>query len=73
MHNAERQQYQRDMRRATEIMDRMRDEDPAAWREYRSELSTFEAVTAGDGLTDAASEWPEYDEVGRTPTAEPGR
>src|SRR5215470_4286713 len=35
---AEREQYQREMRRANEVMDRMRGEDPAAWQEYLSEL-----------------------------------
>jgi hypothetical protein len=61
---AEREQYQRDMRRANEVMDRMRREDPAAWREYVSELGAFEDGTASDGLTAAASDWPEYNDAG---------
>jgi hypothetical protein len=61
---AEREQYQRDMRRANEVMDRMRHEDPAAWREYVSELGAFEAGTASDGLSAAASDWPEYNDAG---------
>ena len=48
---AEREQYQREMRRANEVMDRMRGEDPAAWQEYLSELGAFEAGAARDGLT----------------------
>ena len=35
---AEREQYQRDMRRANEIMDQMQRDDPQAWHEYLSEL-----------------------------------
>jgi hypothetical protein len=72
---AEREQYQRDMRRANEIMDQMRQDDPAAWQEYLSELSEFEAGTARDGLTAAASDWPEYndpDEAGSGTGAVPG-
>jgi hypothetical protein len=48
---AEREQYQRDMRRH---------EDPAAWQEYVSELRDFEAGTARDGLTAAAAERPDW-------------
>lgn len=70
---AEREQYQRDMRRANEVMDRMRRENPAAWREYLSGLSTFEAGTARDGLPPAASDWPEYNDAGSAPGALPGR
>lgn len=53
---AEREQYQREMRRANEVMDRMQREDPAAWQEYLDELSSFEAGTARDGLTAASSD-----------------
>lgn len=70
---AERERYQRDMRRANEIMDQMRGEDPAGWQEYLSELGTFEAGAAGDGLTAAASDWPEYNDTGSAPGALPGR
>jgi hypothetical protein len=73
---AEREQYQRDMRRANEIMDQMRQEDPAAWQEYLSELNEIEAGTARDGLTAAVSDWPEYndpDEAGSGTGAVPGR
>jgi hypothetical protein len=71
---AEREQYQREMRRANEAMDRMRREDPAAWQDYLSELHAFEAGTARDGLTAAAADWPEYnDTAGSTRNAVPGR
>jgi len=70
---AEREQYQRDMRRANEVMDRMRREDPAAWQEYLSELHAFEAGTTRDGLTAAASDWPEYNDAGGSTGALPGR
>lgn len=73
---AEREQYQRDMRRANEIMDQMRQEDPASWQEYLSELNEFGAGTARDGLTAAVSDWPEYndpDEAGSGTGAVPGR
>ena len=71
---AEREQYQREMRRANEVMDRMRREDPAAWQEYLCELHAFEAGTAGDGLTAAAADWPEYnDAAGSAHGAVPGR
>jgi hypothetical protein len=70
---AEREQYQRDMRRANEVMDRMRHEDPAAWQEYLSELHAFEAGTTRDGLTAAVSDWPEYNDTGNVPDALPGR
>jgi hypothetical protein len=59
---AEREQYQREMRRANEVMERMQREDPAAWRDYVAELRTFEAGAMGDGLGDAATEWPEYND-----------
>jgi hypothetical protein len=71
---AERERYQREMRRANDIMDRMRREDPPAWQEYVAELRTFEAGTASDGLTPAAADWPEYtDAAGSQPGAAPGR
>jgi hypothetical protein len=57
---AVRERYQRDMRRANEVMDRMRRDDPEAWRDYASELRAFATGTARDGLTAAASDWPEY-------------
>jgi hypothetical protein len=69
----EREQYQRDMRRANEVMDRMQREDPAAWQEYISELRAFEAGTARDGLTTAASDWPEYNDAGKETSGLPGR
>jgi hypothetical protein len=59
---AEREQYQREMRHANEVMERMQREDPQAWRDYLSELREFEDGTARDGLSDAATEWPEYNE-----------
>jgi hypothetical protein len=70
---AEREQYQRDMRRANEVMDRMQREDPAAWQEYVSELHDFEAGTVHDGLAAAASDWPEYNGAGSETSALPGR
>jgi hypothetical protein len=71
---AEREQYQREMRRANEAMDRMRREDPAAWQDYLSELHAFEAGTARGGLTAAEADWPEYnDTAGSTRNAVPGR
>ena len=70
---AEREQYQREMRRANEVMDRMRREDPAAWHEYESELRTFEAGTGGDGLTPATSDWPEFNDGGSATGDVPGR
>jgi hypothetical protein len=70
---AEREQYQRDMQRANEVMDRMHREDPAAWQEYLSELHTFEAGTSRDGLMVAASDWPEYNDAGSATGALPGR
>jgi hypothetical protein len=69
---AEREQYQRDMRRANEVMDRMRRADPAAWQEYLSELGTFEAGAARDGLAAAASDWPEFNDARSAPDALPG-
>lgn len=71
---AERERYQREMHRANEVMERMQREDPQAWQEYVSELRGFEGGTARDGLSDATSEWPEYNEgTGRTQRAIPGR
>jgi hypothetical protein len=70
---AEREQYQREMRRANEVMDRMRREDPAAWEEYLSELRTIDRGTASDGLTTAAADWPEYNEAESQPGAVSGR
>jgi hypothetical protein len=60
---ADRERYQREMRRANELMDQMRREDPAAWQEYVTELRTFEDGTAGDGLTAAEAGWPEYNDA----------
>ncbi len=60
---AEREQYQREMRRANEVMERMQREDTDGWRDYMSELRTFDAGAAGDGLGDAADEWPEYNDL----------
>jgi hypothetical protein len=57
---AEREQYQREMRRANEVMERMRREDAGAWNEYVAEVATFEAGTMTDGLGNAAAEWPEF-------------
>lgn len=59
---AEREQYQREMRRANEVMERMEREDPRAWQDYLSELRGFESGTVRDGLSDAAAEWPEYND-----------
>lgn len=71
---AEREQYQREMRHANEIMDQVRREDPAAWQEYVSELHGFEAGTARDGLSGAVMDWPEYnDAAGNEGDAVPGR
>jgi hypothetical protein len=70
---ADREQYQRDMRRANEVMDRMQREDPAAWLDYVSELRAFEAGTVRDGLAAAASDWPEYNDAGSETSALPGR
>lgn len=70
---AEREQYQREMRRANEVMDRMEREDPKAWQEYMSELRGFEDGTARDGLSDAAAEWPEYNDGVGTQDALSGR
>ncbi len=61
---AEREQYQREMRRANEVMELMEREDPQAWQDYLSELRGFEGGTVRDGLSDAAAEWPEYNEGG---------
>ncbi len=58
--SAQRKRYQRQMRHANEVMDRLRREDPAAWHEYLSELRTFDTGTAVDGLCGAAADWPEY-------------
>jgi hypothetical protein len=71
---AEREQYQREMRRANDVMDQMRREDPAAWREYLSELHTVDAGTADDGLSVAAADWPEYNDTAESASgAVPGR
>jgi multidrug resistance efflux pump len=71
---ADRERYQREMRRANDVMDRMRREDPVAWQEYLSELYSFEAGAADDGLAAASAEWPEYnDDSGTAPRAVPGR
>ena len=59
---AEREQYQREMRRANEVMEQIQREDPEGWRDYVSELRTFDTGTAGDGLGDATAEWPEYND-----------
>jgi hypothetical protein len=69
---AEREQYQRDMRRANDVMDEMQREDPEAWQEYVTELRSFEAGTARDGLTAATSDWPEFNDESET-GAVPGR
>jgi predicted transcriptional regulator len=69
----EREQYQREMRRANEVMERMEREDPQAWQDYLSELRGFEGGTMSDGLTDAAAEWPEYNERARAHDALSGR
>lgn len=61
---AEREQYQREMRRANEVMERMQRADPQAWQGYLSELRGFERGTARDGLPDAEAEWPEYSDRG---------
>jgi hypothetical protein len=60
---AEREQYQREMRRANDVMDQMRREDPTAWHEYLSELYTFDAGAADDGLPAAEADWPEYNDT----------
>jgi len=60
---ADRANYQREMRRADEVMAGIQREDPAAWQEYLSELSTFEIGTAGDGLSEAVADWPEYNDT----------
>jgi len=70
---AEREQYQREMRRANEVMDRMQGEAPGAWQEYLSELRTFEAGAARDGLPAAAADWPEYNDGEGPAGALPGR
>jgi hypothetical protein len=71
---AEREQYQREMRRANYVMHRMQTEDPLAWQEYLAESHAFDAATAGDGLTPAAVDWPEYNDAGGSvPGAVSGR
>ena len=70
---AEREQYQRDMRRANEVMDQMQREDPEAWQEYVADLRAFEAGTGRDGLTAATSDWPDYNDGGSETSAVPGR
>lgn len=69
---AEREQYQRDMQRANQVMERMQREDRVAWQEYLAELRGLEAATARDGLTAAASDWPEYNDPGSATGALPG-
>jgi hypothetical protein len=59
---AEREQYQREMRRANAVMESMEREDPQAWQDYLSELRGFEGGAIRDGLSDGAAEWPEYNE-----------
>jgi predicted transcriptional regulator len=70
---AEREQYQREMRRANDLMDQMQREDPEGWQEYVSELRTFEAGPVRDGLTDAASDWPGFNDDVNETSAVPGR
>jgi hypothetical protein len=69
---AEREQYQREMRRANGVMERMQRDDPQAWQDYLSELHGFEGGTVRDGLSDASAEWPEYN-AGGTQGAVSGR
>jgi hypothetical protein len=69
----EREQYQREMRRANEVMERMEREHPQAWQDYLSELRRFEGGTVRDGLSDAAAEWPEYNAGAGTQDALSGR
>jgi hypothetical protein len=57
---AEREQYQRKMRRANEVMERLEREDPQARQDYLSELRGFEGGTARDGLSDTTAERHEY-------------
>jgi hypothetical protein len=59
---AEREQYQREMRRANEVMRALERERPDAWHDYLDELSAVSEGTAADGLPDADAEWPEYNE-----------
>ena len=70
---AEREQYQRDMRRANGVMDQMQREDPDAWQEYVTDLHAFGDGTARDGLTAGASDWPEFNDGGSQTSAVPGR
>jgi len=58
----EREQYQREMCRANELMERMAHAEPDAWHEYLDELHAFEQGAVADGLGDAATEWPEFNE-----------
>src|ERR1700733_6612916 len=58
----EREQYQREMRHANVLMERMEREEPRAWQDYLSELRGFEDGTIRDGLSDATAEWAEYNE-----------
>ena len=55
---AEREKYQREMRRANELMDQMQRNHPGAWQEYLSELRTFDAGAARDGLAQPRSTGP---------------
>lgn len=67
---AEREQYQREMRRANEVMEHMQREDPQAWQDYLSELRGFEGGTARDGLSDAAANPPSgHDETATWPSS----
>lgn len=66
---AEREQYQREMRRANEVMVRMQREDPQGWQEYLAELRSFEAAASRDGLGDASAEWPEDNDETATGTS----
>lgn len=59
---AERERYQREMRRANEVMERMQRDDPDAWHDYVTDLATFEAGTIADGVGHAEAEWPEYND-----------
>ena len=70
---AERELYQRDMRGAGEVMDKMRREDPVAWQEYLSDLHEFESGTTGDGLAAAVTDWPEYSDMKDAAGGTPGR
>jgi hypothetical protein len=70
---AEREQYQREMRRADDAMERMRREDAVAWAQYLSELHTFDAGTTRDRLTAPGPGRPECNDQGSPPGALSGR